>query len=250
MLHAVIVDDEINGLRSLELLLGELNQEVKIVGATTNGLESIALINTYRPDIVFLDISMPHLDGFEVLERLEFQNFYLVFTTAHRQYALRALKQGATDYLLKPIDLRELIKTVERIKQKMNQGHAKPDIVELLRQITEVQNARILLPTKLGSEYVSPNNIIYIEADSNYAKVFLTNGQSVQVTNLLKDFEQQLCKKEFNFIRVHNSYIINVDYVSRYIKDDGGFAVLQGKKTIPISRQRKDDFLKLINFSC
>jgi len=248
MIHAVLIDDEINGLKSLELLIEELKHEVKIVGTTTDAVEAIELINSYRPDIVFLDISMPQLNGFEVLERLQFKTFHLVFTTAHRNFALRAIKQGATDYLLKPVDKKELFVAIERVKYKIAENQLRPDVSEMLKHINEVQNLRVLLPTKKSTEYVVPASILYIEANSNHALVHLTNGQNIEVTNNLKDFEQQLCKKEISFMRIHNSYIININYVTRYIKDDGGFVVLQGKKTIPVSRQKKDEFLKLINF--
>src|SRR6185312_14447141 len=170
MIHAVLIDDEINGLKSLELLVGTLKEEIKIVGVTTDPLVAIELINVYRPDIVFLDISMPQLDGFEVLERLEFKNFHLVFTTAHKKFAVRALKHGAIDYLLKPIDRKELISAVERVKQKMQEGKS-PDVYEILKQINETQNARVVLPTKTGNEYVMASSIVYMEADSNYALV-------------------------------------------------------------------------------
>src|SRR5688572_9268997 len=118
MIHAVLIDDEINGLKGLELLLEGLERDVRIVGMTTDPYEAIHMINLYRPDIVFLDISMPQLDGFEVLERLYFKGFYLVFTTAHREFALRALKQGAVDYLLKPVDRTELYRAIDSIKHK------------------------------------------------------------------------------------------------------------------------------------
>ncbi|MEO6302262.1 MAG: LytTR family DNA-binding domain-containing protein [Bacteroidia bacterium] len=248
MIHAIIVDDEINGLRSLQILLEEFNDEIKIVNLTNNAFEAVDMINNFRPDVVFMDISMPQLNGFEVLERLEFKNFYLVFTTAHKKFALTAIKYGATDYILKPIDKKELANAIEKIKFKIKEQYKRPDVFEMLKLINEKHNFKVHLPTKKGVEYVIPSNIIYIEADSNYSIVSLTNGQNVQVTNALKDFELQLCKKEFNFIRVHHSYIINVDYVTRYIKDDGGLAVLKGVKTIPISRQKKDEFLNLINF--
>jgi len=248
MIYAVLIDDESNGLKSLELLLGTMSDEIKVVGVTTDALQAIELVNAYRPDVVFLDISMPQLDGFEVLDRLEFKNFHLVFTTAHQKYALRALKHGATDYLLKPIDRRELQAALDRVKQRMHAGSKIPDVYELLKRINETQNARVVLPTRAGTEYVMSSNIVYVEADSNHAVVSLVNGECIRVLSSLKDFEVQLCKKDGSYMRVHNSYIINCDYVVRYMKDDGGIAVMQGKKAIPISRQRKDEFLKAINF--
>lgn len=248
MIHAVLIDDEINGLKSLELLFEELRTEVKLVGMATDAFEAIDLINTYRPDVVFLDISMPQLDGFEVLERLRFKNFHLVFTTAYRQFALRALKFGAIDYLLKPVDKKELYIAVDKVKEKMKEDQERPDVYEILKKINETKNKRILLPAKKTTEYVVPADIIYIEANSNTSFVTLTNEQTIEVTTNLKEFEQQLCTREINFMRVHHSYIINLDYVTRYIKDEGGFAILRGKKTIPISRQKKEEFLKAINF--
>lgn len=248
MIHAVLIDDEINGLKSLELLLEGLKDRVKVVGTTTDALQGIEMINIYRPDIVFLDISMPNLDGFEVLERLTFKNFDLVFTTAYRKFALRALKLGAMDYLLKPVDRKELYATVNRIADKIVAGQTKPDIYGILKQFNETNKMRILIPSRKTTEYVNPSDIVYIEANSNTSLVSLTNDQIIEVTTNLKGFEQQLCSREIGFMRVHHSYIINIDYVTRYIKDDGGFATLRGKKTIPVSRPKKEEFLKAINF--
>lgn len=249
MLHAIIVDDEINGLKSLELVCKELTEDITIVNATTNPLEAINLINTYRPDVVFMDISMPQLNGFEVIEKLKFRNFFLVFTTAHKHYALQALKQGATDYLLKPIDIRELRKTIDRIKQKMGEKHGLPDMFATLKRINEKHNFRIHLPTRNSLEYVYPSDIVYLKAESNYTMVYLINSESVEVTRSMRNFEDQLCTTNLNFLRVHNSYIINLDYVTRYLKDDGGFVVMNGKKTIPVSRQKKDELFKGINIT-
>jgi len=248
ILHAILVDDEINGLKSLELLCDQFIDEVEIVSATTNPVEAISLINAYRPDMVFMDISMPQLNGFEVLEKLRFKNFFLVFTTAHKNYALQAIKQGATDYLLKPIDIRELKLTIHKIQQKIAEQKGVPDVLEILKNINEKHNLRINLPTKTSLEYVLPEDIVYIQAESNYTLVSLTNGENMEVTKSLRSFETLLCTTNSSFLRVHHSYIINLDYVTRYIKDNNGFAVLKGKRTIPISRQKKEQFLKCIDF--
>lgn len=243
----MLVDDEINGLKSLELVCKQLDKELEIVSKTTDPVEAITLINTYRPNIVFMDISMPELNGFEVLEKLRFREFFLVFTTAHKNYALQALKQGATDYLLKPIDVREVRKTIEKIKLRILEKTQMPDVYEILKHIGLKRSFRINLPTKTSLEYVFPSSIIYLKAESNYTLVYLTNGEHVEVIKSLGSFEELLCNNELHFIRVHNSYIINIDYITRYIKDDGGFVVMNGKKTIPVSRQKKAELLKSID---
>ncbi|MES2680155.1 MAG: LytTR family DNA-binding domain-containing protein [Bacteroidota bacterium] len=248
MIHAVLIDDEYNGLKSLELLIEKFVADVKVVASTIDPLKGVELINNYRPDIVFLDINMPNLNGFELLKKLEFSAFHLIFTTAHREYALKAIKESATDYLLKPIDATDLNLAVEKVKQKISEKQKQPDALDILKHIYEIQDTRVSLPTKTAIEYVSPNDIVYIEAFSNYAVVFLRNGKEFTVYKALKDYEQQLCKNELAFIRIHNSYIINVNYVTRYLKDDGGYAVIQSRKSIPISKNKKEAFLKLINF--
>lgn len=249
MMHAILVDDEIDGLRSLELLLQGFEEDVKIVGSTSNVFEAVELINSYRPDVVFLDISMPELNGFELLEALRFRKFHLVFTTAHRNYGLRALKEGASDYLLKPIDRKELNVCLQKIKVRITQENvAPPDIYQILKVFNASNNTRVLLPTKASTEYVLPRDIVYIEANSRNAHVYLVNDQSVEVLCKLKDFEKQLCNGINGFLRIHNSYIVNIDYITRYIKDEGGFVVMRGKKAIPISKQKKEEFQKAINF--
>ena len=247
MLHAVIIVDELNGMRSLELLITKFINGVNIVAATTDPLQGVELINNYRPDVVFLDIQMPNLSGFELLEKLRFREFYLVFTTAHSEYGLRAIKQSATDYLLKPVGLLELEQAVARINNKIQEKQRVPDAFEGLRQIYESQRIRIAIPVKAGVEYLLPNDIAFMEANSNSTIVHCAEGEKLLAYKTLKEYELQLCKTELSFIRIHNSFIINLNHVTRYLKEDGGYAVLQGKKTIPVSQHKKEQFLKLIN---
>ena len=249
MLHAIIIDDEPSGLRSLELLLEKFVPGVKLVAQTTSGTEGIKLINNYRPDIVFLDIYMPGLNGFDLLEKLEFRNFHLIFTTAYEEYALKAIKQSATDYLLKPVDPEDLKNAVTKVMQKKKEKENAPDIFKLTKEITELtekQSTKIALPGKNGIQFVAPEDITYIEANSNHSIVTLSNDNTVTVTKALKDYEAQLCTKNSTFIRIHNSFIINFNYVTKYLKEDGGYAVIKNKKNIPLSKNKKEEFLKLI----
>jgi two-component system LytT family response regulator len=247
MIHAVIIDDEMSGVISLELLLGKFVKDVKVVATTTDAAKGITIINDYRPDIVFLDINMPGLNGFELLERLEYRNFSLIFSTAHEEYALKALKLDASDYLLKPIDLEELKKAVKKVKQRIDERLNLPDVLTRLKEIGEIRSLRIPLPTKNNIEYISPAQVLYIEADSNYSTVTLSNGVKESVNQSLKEYEKLLCRNGFGFMRIHNSFIVNLFYVTRYLREDGGYVVVQGHKTIPVSKNKKAEFLKKIN---
>lgn len=248
MLYALIIDDEENGLISLELLIKEFMPEVKVVATSTDAVKGVELINNFRPDIVFLDINMPNLNGFEVLEKIEFKKFHLIFTTAHSEYALRAIKKQAIDYLLKPVDEDDLRIAVEKVKRKIKENDKIPDAFSLLKEINERSQIKITVPTKSGIDMVSPDEIIYIEADLNNSVVTVKGDSQLVAYRSLKEYEIILCKQGSDFLRIHNSFIINIKYVTKYLKEDGGYAVIS-KKTIPISKQKKEEFLKRINLS-
>lgn len=248
MLHAVIIDDELNGLVSLELLIKKYVPDVKLVAKTTDAFEGVELINNFRPDIVFLDINMPNLNGFELLEKIEFNKFHLIFTTAYEEYALKAIKKNALDYLLKPIEGTDLKNAIEKVNKNINDHSAMKNALQFLNTLTEVKDIKVSVPAKTGIELVSGNDIMYIEADSNQAIVVLKNKSKINVTRSLKDYEKQLCEANKNFIRIHNSFIVNINYVTRYVPEDGGYAIIQNEKSVPISKNKKEEFLSLINF--
>lgn len=248
MLHALIIDDEENGVISLELILKKYAPEVKMVAKTTSALKGVELINAYRPDIVFLDINMPNLNGFELLEKIEYRKFHLIFTTAHEEYALKAIKQNALDYLLKPIDGDDLKKAIEKVKKNLEEDNSVAKALAFLNAMRDKDEVKISVPGKEGIEIVQANEVMYIEASSNHSVVVLKNGEKHQVNKSLKDYENQICLEGTKFIRIHNSFIINVNHVTRYLPEDGGYAVVGGEKTVPISKIKKDEFLKMINF--
>lgn len=248
MLHALIIDDEENGVVSLELILKKYAPEIKLAAKTTSALKGIELINTYRPDIVFLDINMPNLNGFELLEKIEYRKFHLIFTTAHEEYALKAIKQNALDYLLKPIDGDDLKKAIEKVKKNLEEDNSVAKALAFLHALRDKDEIKISVPGKDGIEIVQANEVMYIEASSNHSVVVLKNGEKHQVNKSLKEYETQICLEGTKFIRIHNSFIINVNHVTRYLPEDGGYAVVGGEKTVPISKIKKDEFLKMINF--
>jgi two-component system LytT family response regulator len=248
MLRAIIIDDESNGLKSLTLLLGKFFSEVKVVASSTSAIEGIELINNYRPNVVFLDINMPNLNGFQLLNKLDFRDFYLVFTTAHREYALMALKERAVDYLLKPIGSQDIRETIDRIRKKMEEKPKVTDLMTVMKDLAFIQNQKIALPGKNKIEYVTVSEIVYIEANSNSSNILTVNSDGlIPASKSLKEYEDLLCIPDTPFIRIHNSYIINVNYATKYIREDGGYVILREKKTIPVSKQKKDEFLKMIN---
>ncbi len=248
MLHAIIIDDELNGLVSLELLIKKYTPEIKIVTKCEDAFEGVDAIDNYRPDIVFLDINMPNLNGFELLEKVAFKKFQLIFTTAHEEFALKAIKKNALDYLLKPISADDLVTAVSKANKNLGQENSIKNALQFLTYFKEINEIKVSVPAKSGIELVSSNDIVYIEADSNQAIVVLKDKNKIHVTRSLKDYEKQLCDGNKNFIRIHNSFIVNVNFVTRYVPEDGGYAVIQNGKSIPISKNKKDEFLSLINF--
>lgn len=249
MLRAVIIDDELKGIKSLELLIEKFVPEVRIVAISTDPAKGMELINDYAPDIVFLDIQMPGITGFDLLKGLKNRDFHLVFTTAYSQYGLKALKENAVDYLLKPIGRSAIIETVERIRSRMQEPKAYPDLLEIVARLKELQDNRIILPTRTSIEYVVPGDILFIEAQSNYCIFKLKDQKEVTVYRSLKDYEEELCSPYPFFMRVHKSFIVNINYVVRMLRSDqGGSLVMSDHSMLPLSRQKRKEFLQLVNF--
>ena len=170
MLRAIIIDDEQRGINSLKLLIEKFVTDVKIVDETTEAEKGIELIDNYRPEIVFLDINMPFMNGFELLEKLNFKDFNLIFTTAHQEYALKAIKNNALDYLLKPIVADHLKLAIEKVKKQI-ETKQKPDLTKILATLNEKNISRFPISVKDGTDYVLLDDIIRLEADSNYTKI-------------------------------------------------------------------------------
>lgn len=246
MIHAVIIDDEEHGIKSLELLLEKFCPDVTVVAKSSDPRKGIDLINKHKPEIVFLDIYMPELNGFDVLEQLSFRNFYLIFTTAYREFALKALKANAFDYLLKPIDWEELQKAVEKVKTKKSHNNKIAELLQLINNAGHANGIKVLLPTKTGLECVMSSQISYIEAHSNNSFVQLVGKTSYTTTKSLKEYEEQLCGDTHKFYRVQHSFIVNINEVVRYTKEDGGFVSMRDGKKIPVSKFHKKEFLEII----
>lgn len=244
MLRAIIVDDEERGINTLKLLLARYVPDVKVVAETSSPTAALDLINDYRPEIVFLDINMPEMDGFELLQQLNWKNFNLVFTTAHQEYALKAIKNNAIDYLLKPIDYEELKNAVTKIQNNLNQANGDGFKFNYTSLFTDLQQKqRVLVNSRSGVEAVDVDEIICMVSESNYTTLYLTERRSLTTAKTLKEFEGQFCNPGSSFMRVHQSYIVNLKKVTRYLKGED-VIVLVDDLQAPLSKSKRDSFLK------
>ncbi|WP_435313503.1 LytR/AlgR family response regulator transcription factor [Cellulophaga fucicola] len=244
MIEAVIIDDEIKAIQSLTWELTNFSNEIKVVASFTDPYEALNYLETSTPDCLFLDIEMPVMDGFQFMQKIKERDFPVVITTAYNQYAIKALKNEAIDYLLKPIDTDDLNDTIAKIK-KYNQKNGTIDRLErlLLDFNSNVINKRITLNTDGKLLFLDSDEILYAESDGNYSTIYLEEGKKVVITKKLKEVDGLLPLE--NFYRVHNSYIVNINKIKEYVKTDG-YLVLKSDDQIPVSRQKKSNFLDLI----
>jgi len=244
-LRAVIIDDEETGIETLKLLIERYTEGVKVVAEALRPTEGLKIIENYMPDIVFLDISMPEMTGFEMLEKLTWKNFNLIFTTAHQEHGLKALKINAIDYLLKPIDRNELNFAINKIRSRVAmKNDSSPGFnYTFLNSLNKYFTNKLAVTSKNGVEYVNPSDIIFLESKSNYTLISLNNSKTILTPKTLKDFEIQLCNDNLHFIRVHNSFIINSNNALRFLKDEETI-IMSNDQKIPLAKSRRDVFFK------
>jgi len=213
------------------------------VGTASSGPAGIESIHELKPDLVFLDIEMPGMSGFEMMGKLDKVDFAVIFVTAYDQYALQAFRCAATDYLLKPVISDQLKDAVNRVaSHKQEPQDSKLQLDALLYNLREgIKSPRIALPTGRGIDFVEADDILYCNAESNYTHVVLTGNKKYTLSKTLKDVEEML--EHLDFFRIHQSHLINFKHLQRYVRDDGGFVVMQDGTHIPISKRRKEEFL-------
>lgn len=235
-MKAVIIDDEIDAVKSLTIIITEYCEGITVVGTANSALEGLKLIKKTSPDLVFLDVEMPNGTGFDLLEGLTDRNFHLVFTTAYEHYAIRAIKANATDYLMKPIDIDELIQAIENVKTHFHKDvSGKND--NLLQILKEEKLTKI--PISLKNEYLllDLEDIQFIKSDGSYSIIHTFSEQYTTAKNL-KYYEELLSER--GFIRVSNSHVINLEKVERFLREDGGVVKLLNQAKIAVSRNRKE----------
>jgi len=242
MLKAVIVDDEPKAIQSLIWELSNFKKEVEVMASFTNPDEALKYLDSHTPDCLFLDVQMPTIGGFQFLEQLKNTDFAVVITTAYDEYAIKALKHEAIDYLLKPIDSDDLRESIAKIKK-----HSERTInsMKLERMLTNFNSnfdkKRITINTDGKLLFLDVDDIIYIESDGNYSTLFLKDQKKIVITKKLKEVDAML--PEHYFFRIHNSYIINLNKIKAFIKNEG-YVIMDSDHKIPVARQRKSDFLE------
>lgn len=244
----MIVDDEVSNISSLAEKINRNCPQVKIIATCDNAQDAIASIDSLKPDIVFLDIEMPVMNGFLMLQQLAYKNFELIFTTAYDHYAIKAIRYSALDYLVKPIEVEELKTAVERAEKKRNKEMPNQQLDVLLENIVQKKyNLRkIAVPTTEGFQFIKLDEILYLEASANYSYIYLSNNLRLLVSRTLKTFEEILPADIF--IRIHHSYIINKNFAEKYIRGEGGQVVLTNGAVLEVAKRKKAEFLKALGF--
>jgi len=249
MLNAIIVDDEEFARSSLYFLLQENCEEIHISGIAKSVSEARMLLQLHAVDLIFLDIAMPGENGFELIPQAEQSKSHVIFTTAYDQYALKAIKANALDYLLKPIDIDELkeavTKAVKYIALSKNEYNRAESLLNLASNLAERNEIRkISLPNGQGYSLISIDDIIHIEADSNYSIFYLVNNEKITVSKVLKEYEEIL--PEHQFVRIHKSSIVNLNYLREYNSKNGLEVILENGDKIAVSRRRASDFAEKV----
>jgi two-component system LytT family response regulator len=216
---------------------------VQVIAGCISGKEAIPLLKEQKPDLVFLDIEMPHINGFEMLQALPRIDFDIIFTTAYDQFAIKAIKFSALDYLLKPIDKDELAGAVDKINTHPSRFISTRQLDLLLQNMQSARHGleTIALPTLEGYEMVQAAHIVRCESDSNYTLIFLKNGTKILVSKTLKEVEELL--EGHSFFRVHHSHLVNLNEIKKYVKGDGGYLVMSNNNAVSVSRSKKDALL-------
>lgn len=241
MLKAIVVDDEKDCAEALGILLERCCPDVEVIAVCHSGAAAIEEITAKRPELVFLDIEMPHINGFELLERLPSVDFDIIFTTSYDQYAIKAIRFSALDYLLKPVDREELRNAVRKAHDRHHP--LLPQQLEiLLQRLHQPTTSNIAIPTLEGLQMVGVRSIISCRSDSNYTTLLLKGKQKISASRTLKDIEEML--EDHPFVRVHQSWLVNLDEIVKYVRGEGGYLVMSDGSTVDVARSRKDMLLK------
>lgn len=244
MINAIIIDDEQDAVEALSFLINTHCRNIKII-ATANSISGGArAIQTYNPDIVFLDVEMPEGSGFDILKRIKDRNFQLIFVTAYDHYAIDAIKFSAVDYLLKPVDVDDLVNAVE--KARKNSDKLKREQYDmLLENLLAGKPQKLALPDTDGFQYINIKQIIRIEAERSYSTFYMEGGKKIMVSQNIGVYEELLNKS--GFYRIHHSHLINIDHIHRFVKTEGGAVIMADNSRVPVSRRNREELYKILN---
>ncbi len=243
MINAIIIDDDKNCRDTLSALLQDYCTNVKILAQCKNVAEGINTIKELNPDLVFLDVEMPDGTGFDLLQQIGAINFEVIFTTGFDKYAVRAFKFSALDFLLKPVVTEELISAVHRFENKKSKTDTALQMSILLSNIKDKKNElhKIAIPTSDGLNFIEVNDIIRLEADGNYT-TFITPKAKHVVSKTLKEYDELL--SENNFLRIHQTHLVNLNHVKKYVRGEGGYLVMNDEVSVPVSVRKKPEVLE------
>lgn len=243
MIKAILIDDEVRCLDTLSILLADYCPQVQVLDRCLSAKQGLAAIEKYEPALVFLDIEMPVMNGFELLEQFTAIPFAVIFTTSYDQYAIKAIRFSALDYLLKPIDPKDLVAAVSKVQMQKQLPFAEQFEI-LMHQIHNRDHGfqKIAIPTSEGFELIPAHELVRCEAEDNYSHLYLKNKKKIIACRTLKDMEEQLAEFSY-FLRVHHSYLVNLNEVDRYIRGEGGYLMMSDGSSVNVSRSRKEKLL-------
>ncbi|WP_206610069.1 LytR/AlgR family response regulator transcription factor [Maribellus luteus] len=244
-IRSIIIDDELNNCENLKNILERYCPEVEVAGIAHNAAEGLGLISRVNPQLIFLDIQMPGGSGFDMLESIKQPTFDVIFVTAYNQYAIKAIRQSAIDYLLKPVNILELKEAVSRVAEKINHKYNEKLLNYLENQKNTTSERKIALPSSERLLFVKIEDIVRCKGENNYTYIYLIDGSSILVSKTLKEYEEILSEEKF--IRVHQSHLINARHVVSFEKSDGGYLKMSDGRTVNISRQRKEFVLSTLS---
>jgi two-component system, LytTR family, response regulator len=238
MLKAVIVDDEINNIENLTIMLNKYCPKINVAGTATNVEQALGVIGETNPSILFLDIQMPDKGGFDLLKSIAAPDFEVIFVTAYDQYAIQAIRFSAIDYLLKPINVNELINAVNRAVVNIEKERQNERLENLVRSVSNRKHLRIAIPGNKETVFVSPETILFCKADNNYTVFYLQSQDKHISSKPIFEYEELL--SPYGFIRCHQSYLVNSSFINSWIRVDGDRLLIEGGHTIPVSRNNKE----------
>jgi two-component system LytT family response regulator len=247
MLNVVIIDDELNAREVIANTLLANCENVNVVGTADNVKNGIRCIKQNKPEIVLLDVQMPDGTGFDLLSQIDEIDFKVIFITAHQEFAMQAFKFSALDYILKPVDTQELVQAIKRAGETLEQKNIAENMKALRNNIQNPSKEakKLILKSSDQIHAINVKDVIRCESDGNYTRFILNDGRKLLATKILKDFDEML--QPYNFFRVHQSHLINIDYFETYKKADGGVVIMADKSEIPLATRKKESFLKLLS---
>lgn len=245
MLRTLIIEDEVNAQEALQKLIENHCDNVKIISLANTVKSGINDIKVHNPDLVLLDIKLSDGSGFDILKQIDSSNIHVIFTTAYNEFAIKAFKFSAIDYLLKPIDIDEFKDAIDKVVIAQDQKNTQKKLDVFLENINNMSKEvkKIVLKTNDSIHLVNVNDILRCESDGNYTYFYFTNQAPVLVSKNLKEYYEML--KDYQFFRPHQSHIVNINYIKKYHKLDGGYLILQDKSTIPVATRKRDELMKI-----